>query len=219
MHSSAENWAAARSQLLSPLKKALMDSELCEDITVSPYDSVKESSLTIDFHNVKDGSQDELYELFVSAVKKISRDGIDKTMLEASLNNFEFKTRERDFGTMPKGVIYAMTVLETELYGGAPEQNLSFEKSFASLREKLNTDYFEKLLCELFVENEHRATLIMHPSETLGKRRADAEARELSEIKNSMSEAELAKIKKEAEELKLWQKIPTKKRILPKYPF
>lgn len=189
----------------SPLKKVLIDSGLCEDITISPYDSIKQNAIGIDFHNVKDGACDELYKLFVDTVRKISDSRIDKSMLEASLNNFEFKTRERDFGTMPKGVVYAMTVLETSLYGGAPEQNLSFEKSFASLREKLNTDYFEKLLCEIFLENEHRATLIMYPSETLGKRRAEEEARQLADIKNSLTKEELDTIKKSERELKAWQ--------------
>lgn len=190
----------------SPLKKVIIDSGLCEDVTISPYDSVKENSLNIEFHNVKDGACEELYSLFVDTVRKISDTGIDKTMLEASLNSFEFKTRERDFGTMPKGVIYAMTVLETSLYGGAPEQNLSFEKSFASLSEKLNTDYFEKLLCEIFLKNEHRAMLIMHPSQTLGEENAKKEKIELSNIKNSLSEKDLEKIIKTDKELKEWQK-------------
>ncbi len=192
----------------SPLKKALIDSGLCEDITIAPYDSIKQNALGIDFHNVRDGACDELYELFVNTVKKISSDGIDKSMLEASLNNFEFKTREKDFGTMPKGVIYAMSVLESSLYGGAPEQNLSYENSFASIREKLGTDYFEKLLCEIFLKNEHRGVLIMHPSKTLGKKRAEKEAAELENIKNALTEDELAAIKKSERELKAWQQNP-----------
>ena len=193
----------------SPLKKVLIDSGLCEDLTISPYDSIKQNASGVDFHNVKDGACDALYKLFVDTVKKISDGGIDKSMLEASLNNFEFRTRERDFGTMPKGVVYAMTVLETSLYGGAPEQNLSFERSFASIREKLfSTDYFEKLLCEIFVDNEHRAMLIMHPSETLGKKRAEEEERELTDIKNSLTEKELDAIKKAESELKAWQQTP-----------
>ena len=192
----------------SPLKKALIDSGLCEDITIAPYDSIKQNALGIELHNVKDGACDELYELFVNTVKKISSDGIDKSMLEASLNNLEFKTRERDFGTMPKGVIYAMSVLEASLYGGNPEQNLSFENSFSSLRKKLETDYFEKLLTEIFVDNEHRAMLIMYPSSTLGEENAKEEKRVLSEIKKSLSKEEIESIIATNEELKAWQQTP-----------
>ena len=202
----------------SPLKKALIDSGLCEDITISPYDSIKQNSLGIDFHNVRDGACDELFELFVSTVKEISGAGIDRALLEASLNSFEFKTRERDFGTMPKGVIYAMSVLESSLYGGAPEQNLFFEKTFNSLRGKLDTDYFERLLGEIFTDNEHRALLIMHPSETLGKRRAEDEARELADIKNSLSKQELDDIIRSEQELKAWQKTPDSKEAIATIP-
>ena len=192
----------------SPLKKALIDSGLCEDVTIAPYDSIKQNALGIEFHNVKDGASDELYELFADTVKKIASEGIDKSMLEASLNSFEFKTREKDFGTMPKGVIYAMSVLEASLYGGAPEQNLSFEKTFTSIRAKLGTDYFEKLLAEIFLNNEHRAMLIMYPSATLGEEKAKEEKQILSDIKSSLSKEELQQIIATNESLKEWQKTP-----------
>ena len=202
----------------SPIKKVLIDSHLCEDVTISPYDSIKQCSLGIDFHNVKDSACDELYTLFHDTVKEVARRGIDKAMLEASLNNFEFKTREGDFGTMPKGIVYAMAVLEASLYGGAPEQNLTFEKTFVSLREKLTGDYFERLLLDLFVENEHRATLIMHPSQTLGTELAEKEKKRLLDIKNSLSDSELEKIKKDDGKLKAWQKSNDSKEALSTIP-
>ncbi len=167
----------------APLKKVLLASGLCEDMSILPYDSVKQNSVIIDFRNVKDGKCDELYKLFTSTVERLAKDGIDKSLLTASLNSHEFKSREKDFGTLPHGIIYAMSILESSLYGGNPAQNLSFGKSYAAIREKLSGDYFEKLLLSMFVENEHRATLIMKPSATLGEENARREAAELEKSK------------------------------------
>jgi Zn-dependent M16 (insulinase) family peptidase len=192
----------------SPLKKAMIDSGLCEDIAILPYDSVKQNALILDFRNVKDGKCDELYILFTDTVKGLCTKGIDKNIIEASLNSFEFKTREKDFGTLPKGIIFGMSVLESSLYGGNPAQNLSYGESFLSLREKLNSDYFEQLLLSLFVNNEHRAMLIMTPSATLGQEKAEAEEKLLSEIKEKLSEKELLEIKEINESLKAWQTAP-----------
>ncbi|MBR5241823.1 MAG: insulinase family protein, partial [Clostridia bacterium] len=84
----------------SPLKKAMIDSGLCEDVSILPYDSIKQSMLMLEFRNVKDGCTDELLSLFFNTVKDIAARGIDRKMLEASLNSHEFKTREKDFGTL-----------------------------------------------------------------------------------------------------------------------
>ncbi len=192
----------------SPLKKSLLDSGLCEDVCFISYDSVKQNSITVDFRNVKDGKCEELYELFISNVTKLIAEGIDKKMLSASLNSHEFKTREKDFGTLPHGIVYAMATLESSLYGGDPTQNLSFGKTYEALRKKLDGDYFEKLLSSMFIENEHRATLIMLPSATLGDENAKKEAEELEKIKSSMSKAELEEVIRINKALKEWQKTP-----------
>ena len=189
----------------SPLKKRIIDSGLCEDMSISAFDAIKQNAVTVDFLNVKDGKEDELCELFTRTVKEISERGIDKNLLDASLSRLEFKTREKDHGTLPIGIIYAISILESSLYGGNPSQNLSYDKTFASLRKKLDEGYFEKLLEVIFITNDHKATLVMRPSATLGKRRAEQEAMELQKIKESLSDKQLTELAKADEELKAWQ--------------
>ena len=202
----------------SPLKKAILDSSLCEDMNFIPLDSIKQNSINVDFRNVKDGKCDELSALFEDTVKKLCELGIEKTMLEASLNSLEFRMKERDYGTLPAGIIYAMSTLETSLYGGDPAENLSYEKSFLSLRKKLECGYFEELLRSLFIKNEHKAILIMTPSATLGEEKAKKEAEKLAKIKEALSDEELKIIAKQTEELKAWQQKPDTAEDLAKIP-
>ena len=189
----------------SPLKKAIIDSGLCEDLLITTSDSMQDNMFFIDFRNVKDGKCDELYEFFNETVTELCKNGIDKDALEASLNSIEFKLREKDFGTFPIGVIYAMTVEDSTLYGGDAMQNLVYEKVLSSIREKLKGDYFEKLLYSLVIENEYKAKLRMTPSPTLGKRRSEEESARLAAIKAKMTDDEIEELLKFCEDLKAWQ--------------
>lgn len=102
----------------SPIKKAIIDSGLCEEVDAFTSDAVMQNSVGISFKNIKDGCEDRLTALFFDTVRGICEGGIDRELLISSLNSIEFKTRECDYGTMPVGVIYALNMLESELYGG-----------------------------------------------------------------------------------------------------
>ncbi len=190
----------------SPLKKAVLDTGLCEDVATAPYDSVKQNMFIFEFRNVKDGKAEELSSAFKKAVSDIADGGIDRNLLEATLNNLEFKLREKDYGTSPRGIIYAITVLASTLYGGDAVSALSFSETFLELREELSTDYYENLLRKLILENGHCATLEMTPSPTLGEERIKKEKELLAKIKEGFTKEELQDIIKMNEELSAWQK-------------
>ncbi len=190
----------------APLKKVLLASGLCDEVNISSCDSIKDNMFALSFKNVKDGKTEELKELFYKTVEELCEKGIDKELLESSLNNYEFKVREKDYGTMPRGVIYAMTVLETALYGGAPEASINLNGDFKKLHEKLGTSYFDSLLKELFLENNHKASLVMLPSKTLGKERSEKELAKMEKAKLSLGESGVAKAKEIHGELLAWQK-------------
>ena len=202
----------------SPVKKALIESGLCEDVSIFPVDSIKENGTIIDFINVKDGKCDELSSLFVDTVKGIAENGIQKDTLLASLNSLEFKMREKDYGRFPIGLVYAMSALETSLYGGDPTQNLSYEKTFASLREKIESDYFEKLLLSVFITNPRCATLIMTPSAKLGEEKLKNENERLARAKASFSDEELSDIIEMNRRLLSWQETPDSEEALATLP-
>ena len=192
----------------SPLKKAVLETGLCEEMATVPYDSVKQNFVVFEFRNVKDGKCDELRERFNSIVSDIVKTGIDRKLLEATLNNLEFKVREKDFGSAPKGIVYAMNILASTLYGGDPTSALSFSECFNELRDALSGNYYEEVLSSVILENEHRAALIMTPSATLGEERTNREKAELAKIKAGFSKEEIDGILKMNEELALWQQTP-----------
>ena len=191
----------------SVIKKAILDSGLCEDADASVRDGVLEPTLFFDFINVKDGCEDALLSLFRDTVSGVIERGIDRAELVATLNAMEFKARERDYGSLPTGVLNAMVSLETLLYSDDPVGSFRYEDVFVALREHINdgTGYYESLLRELIIDNQKRATVVMHPSLTLAAERLEREKRELADYAASLSEEELNALKAMNRELAVWQ--------------
>ena len=193
----------------SVAKKAIIDSGLCEDVYASVRDGVLEPALIFDFINVKDGREEELLRLFGDTVCTITKNGIDKDELSATLNAIEFKMRERDYGSLPVGVLNAMVSLETLLYSDDPVGNLRYEDTLTTLRERISdgSGYYESLLREFITDNVKRATVIMHPSLTLAEQRLKDEKTELADYWASLDGEGRAKLEAMNAELAAWQDV------------
>ena len=66
-------------------------------------------------------------------------------MLRAAINVFEFKYREADFGRYPKGLMYGLQSFDSWLYDdNDPFMHIEANDTYALLRSRVDTDYFEK---------------------------------------------------------------------------
>ena len=190
----------------SPVKKAIIDSGLCEELLVNINDGIYEPSLDVSFINILDGKEEELLSLFDSVLRDTVEKGIDRENVLAAINFMEFQQRERDFGTLPIGIVNAMTSLESLVYSNDATQNFKYEKYFLTVREWLQSDRYERLLCDMIIDNTRTATVRLSPSATLGEERACLERESLAKIKAGMSEREIQKIKDDAKRLDVWQR-------------
>ncbi len=188
----------------SPLKKALLDKGLCKDVSMYSMKS-RQQTVVIEVRDADEERLDEIDETINEIIKNLAAEGIDKSKITAALNSIEFKVRERDYGTLPTGIAYAMSIYGSWIYGGAPESPLSYDEKLRAVREKAETDHFEKELLKMTLENPHRATLVMLPDKELGRKMADEEAKRLKGILKNMSDEELQCIKDECAALRLWQ--------------
>ena len=189
----------------SEIKKRILASGLCEDMQVNVGEGIYENYFEVDFINIKDGRAAELERLFYDTVADISSRGIDREELCAAINSLEFTQRERDYGTLPLGVVYAMNLMESYLYSDDPLAGLTFENEIKFLRDNIDTGFFESLLSEIFIENESRAALTLIPSRDLGERQREEERERLSAIERSLSGEDKENIRKKAEALLDWQ--------------
>lgn len=189
----------------SPLKKVILNNGLGEDIYFSIEDGIYQPFVEIDVINTDIEKEPQVTEAIYSEIKRVIREGIDKDELEATLNKQEFKAKERDFGGAPKGLAFALTALDSWLYGGDPVDSLVIDKLFTELREKIGTHYYEDLLEEFIINSKHHAKVLLKPSNTLGQKKAEDERKRLSDIKASWSEKEIDEVIEMNKELAIWQ--------------
>lgn len=202
----------------APFKKTILDSGLCEDVNFIAYDGIQQNSMLIELKNVKEENIDRLKALCFDTLRGLVNAGIDKSALTASHNSLEFRMREQDMATFPAGIAYAITALDTWLYGGDPMDSLSFENDIAFLREALEGDYYEELVRRIFLESTHSATLYMLPSTMLGEQRIAAEKSKLALAKTNMTEEDLDELIALNETLEAWQKTPDSEEALKTIP-
>ncbi len=178
----------------SPLTKALLDAGLCEDVSLEVVDGVQQLYALLVLRNADPAKKDEIWALAEKTLAGLADHGLDHGHLASILDRLEFVTREKDFGSMPKGLVYAINAMETWLYGGDPAQNFSYDALFASLREKIGAGWFELFLRRSLLDNGHTARVLMLPSKTLGEEKAKAEADRCARIKAGWDKETVARV-------------------------
>ena len=201
----------------APLKKIILKSCLAEDFDTFTNRTVQQS-IQMEARGVKEENLEALEALIIDSIKRIAEEGIDKNAISSALNAIEFKLREKDYGSFPKGVAFALSVFGATNYGRSPEAALSYEADVKAVREAIDTNYFEETLLAMTVNNPHRSKVILLPDKEMGKKISAEEKERLAKIKASMTPEELATIKAEAEALKAWQASVDTEENLAKLP-
>ena len=204
----------------APLKKAFLDAQIADDMSLSLLDGIATASVILELRGMNEEDIEDACALLTDTVEEIINGGIDKKRLTACLNSMEFRLCERDYGSMPRGLIYGISIMDSWLYGGDPILPLTLSPVLAELRAHLEADdgYYESILAELFLANEHLGAAVLKPSKTLAARRlADEEAR-LAKIKEAMSEEEIEALKEKNARLLQWQQEEDTEEILAMLP-
>lgn len=203
----------------APLKQALLDAGIGNDIDVDFCDILKQSYFSVATKNARAGKREEFYSILRSSLEKIVQEGIDRKTLEAAINGMEFREREADYGSFPKGLLYGIKTMKTWLYDDShPFDSLCYEKYYKFLREKLNTGYYEELIQRYLLDNPHAVLVEMVPKPGLAAENEQKEKDRLAAYKFSLSDGEIEKLIRDTKALKEYQEAPTPKEELEKIP-
>ena len=201
----------------SPLKRVMLASGKCEDFSLMAHTS-RQITVAAEIKNAREEELPELEALFCDTVRQIAREGIDRELLLAGLNSAEFKLRERDYGTFPKGVAFALSAFGSWNYGGRPEAGIPSVETVAELRRLTDGDYYERLLLECTVDCPHRARVVMLPDGDAGRADERAERERLDREREAMSDSELRRVIEEYAALTEWQSTPDTEEALALLP-
>lgn len=191
----------------APLKRAILNEGICEDVTLS-LSHVRQSQITLELIGVKESEISGIEDKIDGIIRRVAEEKIDKSRLEATLQSSEFKIRERDFGSLPAGIAYALATYSSWIYGCSPTEPLKYDANLKWVKEHIPTDYFERLLLSATVDNPHKATVVMLPRKGHGEKVRIAAELALQRLCDSMTESELHTVSQAAEALKAWQETP-----------
>ncbi|MCU0734293.1 MAG: insulinase family protein [Methylotetracoccus sp.] len=195
----------------SPLRKALIDSGLGDDVTGGAVDSdSREAYFPIGLSGVDPEQVDQVEKLIINTVDDLADSGFDEDQIEASLNTIEFHLREANFGDFPRGLVYMIQALQTWLYEGNPCDPLAFEKPLNAIKGRLRRGeaLFTDWLRQYFVANPHRTTVMMLPNSNWLAERDRKEQARLERARAEMSEADLRRLVEETKTLQRRQVTP-----------
>lgn len=203
----------------APLKQAILDAKIGKDV-MSNYDNgILQPLFSIIVKNANADQKDAFVTLIHQTLENLVHKGLDKKALEAGLNYYEFRYREADFGNYPKGLMYGLQAFDSWLYDeNKPFIHLEALETFASLRERVETDYFEKLVQKYLLENTHAAVVVVLPKKGLAKENEEKLAKKLAEYKERLSKEECEKLVAFTEHLKAYQDEESSQEDLEKIP-
>ena len=190
----------------APLKQALIDKGIGQDV-YSIYDNgVKQPYFSI----VAKGADKEQQKEFVATVEEVlsnlAENGLDKKALKAALNYYEFKYREADFGSYPKGLMYGLQMLDSWLYeDSAPFLHVEANATFAALKEKTEGRYYEELIGKYLLNNPHKSIVMLVPKKGLTAQKEKELADRLKEYRERLSEEEIQAVVEETAALRAYQ--------------
>lgn len=202
----------------APLKQALIDAGVGKDI-LSSYDSdIYQTAFSIIAKSSEEDRKDEFIQIIKDTLQDVVNNGISDKSLAAAVNLMEFKAREADYGSYPKGLIYGLNMYATWLYDDMrPFDRIGFE-IFDKLKEKIGTDYYTNLISEYLLDNNHTSIVILTPSPGLTTKKDQELKKELAQYKANLSKEEIDKIIKETKELREYQEEESSKEDMEKIP-
>ena len=203
----------------APLKQALLNAGIAKDISGSFDNSMLQPVFSIMATNAKSDKLDEFKGIIKNTLEALVNAGLDKRTIEAAINFLEFQFREGDFGGAPKGLLYAIQSYNTWLYDdNNPFAMLKFDEIFKSLREKINTSFYEDVIKKYLLDNNHVSFVVCSPSQTLNEERELKLKKKLADYKKTLSKEELEKLIEDTKALKKYQATPNTKEELDTIP-
>jgi Zn-dependent M16 (insulinase) family peptidase len=205
----------------SPLKKALLDSGLGEDLAgIGMESELRYFIFSVGLKGTRRRHAKKIEKLIFDTLESLALDGIDPDMVAASMNTVEFRLRENNTGAYPVGIALMRRVLTTWIHDEDPFKLLAFEAPLTEIKNRLATNprYFESLISRYLLDNVHRTILRLTPDPELGRRLEEEEKARLSNIRESLSDSQIASMIEDTKKLKVRQETPDSAEALETLP-
>ncbi|MCM1185401.1 MAG: insulinase family protein [Lachnoclostridium sp.] len=203
----------------APLKQTLVERGIGKDVYSIYENGIRQPYFSIVAKDTSLAKEGEFLSVIEEVLKGIVKNGFTKKALLAGINYYEFKYREADFGSYPKGLMYGLQALDSWLYDDKQAFiHIESLEVFADLRKKAEEGYFEGLVQKYLLDNPHRSIVILKPSFGLAGQQEESRKQYLAEKKAQMTEEDIRGVIEKYNRLKAFQESEDTKENLAKIP-
>ncbi|MDD3413894.1 MAG: insulinase family protein [Lachnospiraceae bacterium] len=203
----------------APLKQALIDKNIGKDIMSTYENGIYQPYFSVIAKNTNVEAKEEFMNTIREVLLSQVQNGLDKKALEAGINYYEFKYREADYGSYPKGLMYGLQAFDSWLYDDTtPFMHIEANDTFAYIKSQIDKGYFENLIEKYLLDNPHSSIVMIVPEKGLtAKKDAKVESK-LKEYKATLSKEQIEKLVEDTKALEKYQEEPSSPEELKTIP-
>ncbi len=203
----------------SPLKNRIVSSGICKDFGGLYLSSSCFNTVMITYLVGSDPRHcDTFATLYKKALSEMVADGLDRELVLAELNKYEFSVRE-EASKAQRGLDLHGKVLAAFRYGTDPFAALQTEELLRTIRQKaLHESYFEDLIKHFLLENRATVTVVLEPDPLKIKETAASEQARLEAFESTLDDGKRQRLIDRTVELIERQQTPNDEKTLALLP-
>ncbi|MBQ8136371.1 MAG: insulinase family protein, partial [Clostridia bacterium] len=187
----------------SPLKQAILNAGLGEDLLFAVHDNVFEPWYMVKVTGADETKTREIRSLIEETLRKEAK-ALDRRQIAAIINRRAYHMKAPK---EPAALIRAIECTSSWLYGGDVMQYLTSDDVIPELRGMLENGGFERLITEVMLEGAV-SSLTLTPSVTLAQEKREQEQARLHAIWEGLDESGKQRVRDEQAQLLAWQQTP-----------
>lgn len=179
----------------SPLKMALLNSGLCTQADAFIDTEMSEVPYVVVCKGCQESDIEKIENLLLLELKQLSEKPLAQEWIDAAIHQLELAKMEIASDHSPFGLTLFFRSALTKQHGCDPKKTLQLHSLFEELSLKVKDPYYlPNILKKYFVENTHRARIVMMPDPTLSQKESEEEKKLLEKLKSSLSAEEKKEI-------------------------
>lgn len=202
----------------APLKTELLNAGIGQDILGGYENGILQPYFSVIAKDANREQKGEFLAVVQGTLRRLADQGLNKKSLLAAINYYEFRSREADFGSFPKGLMYGLQCLDSWLYEGDPLLYLEYEEAFAFLKKSIEEGYFEDLIRTWLLDNPSTAVILVSPKKNMTAEEDKKLEEKLAAYRETLTQEQRIALAQATKELKEYQDASSPKEDLEKIP-
>lgn len=203
----------------APVRQALIDAGIGQDVYGSFDDGILQPVFHICAKNANPSDRERFVKVIEDTLKQIVEKGVNPRSVLAAINSSEFRFREADFGSYPKGLLYGIECLDTWLFEDESVfDSMEMLEVFHFLKQQVTTGFYEDLIQKYLLDYTHGVVVSLEPEKGLNSKKEKELEEKLAAYKESLSRSELEKIIEDTKHLEQYQEEQSSEEDMKKIP-